>query len=87
VKVDDPYRGAALEGNHGAMIVNEFGITWRDVEQVFFSMLAYKDSFEEYLDMKQFYLCNHPVGGTHFITEGNRLMLQHMAKGSPCAKI
>ncbi len=37
--------------------------------------------------MKRFYPCDHPAEGMHFITEGNRLMLQHMAKGSPCAKI
>jgi hypothetical protein len=52
VKVDDQYRGTTLEGNCNTTIVDKFGITWHDVEQVFFSTLAYKDAFEEYLDMK-----------------------------------
>jgi hypothetical protein len=37
--------------------------------------------------MKRFYPTSHPAGGMHFFTEGDRLILQHMAKGSPCAKI
>jgi hypothetical protein len=47
VKEDDPYHGTALKGNHDTMIVDELGITWCDVEQVFFSASAYKDEFED----------------------------------------
>jgi hypothetical protein len=85
--LDEPFRGTAMEGNWDATVVNEFGITLCDMEQVFFSPMAYNDAFEEYLDMKRFYLTNHPAGGMHFTTEGNRLILQHMAQGSPCARL
>ncbi len=87
VKVDDPFSGTVLQGNRDAMIVAKFGITLRNMEEIFFSPTAYNDAFEEYLDMKCFYLTSHPAGGMHFFTEGEHLMLQHLANGLPCAKI
>ena len=57
------------------------------MKQVFFSPTAYNDAFEEYLDMKRFYPTSHPAGEMHFFTEGDRLILQHIAKGLLCAKI
>jgi hypothetical protein len=87
VKVDNPFSGTVLQGNCNAIIVTEFGITLRNMEQVFFSPTGYNDAFEEYLDMKRFYLTSHLAGGMYFFTEGDCLILQHMAKGLPCAKI
>ena len=87
VKVDDPFSGTVLQGNSDVMIVTKFGITLQNMEQVFFSWTAYNDAFEEYLDMKHFYPTSHPASGMHFFTEGDCLILQHMAKGLPCAKI
>jgi hypothetical protein len=85
--LDDPYTGTALAVNQDALVVDNYGILPRDVEQVCFSHSAYNDSFEEYLDMTKFYPSNYPAGGMHFIIEDNRLMLHNMAKGSPCAKL
>jgi hypothetical protein len=87
VTLDEPFRGTAMEDNWDVMEVNEFGITLRDMEQVFFSPTAYNDAFKEYPDMKCFYPTNHLAGGMHFTTEGNRLILQHMAQGYPCARL
>jgi hypothetical protein len=85
--LEDPYTGTALAVNQDALVVDNYGILPRDVEQVCFSHSAYNDSFKEYLDMTKFYPSNHPAGGMHFIIEDNRLMLHNMAKGSPCAKL
>jgi hypothetical protein len=87
VRVDDPFSGTLLQWNHDVMKVTKFGITLQDMEQVFFSPTAYNDAFKEYFDMKRFYPMSHPAGGMHFFTEGDHLILQHMAKGLPCAKI
>jgi hypothetical protein len=87
VTVDDPFSGTVFQCNRDAMIVTEFGITLQNMEQVFFSPTGYNDAFEEYLDMICFYPTSHPAGGMHFFTEGDRLILQHMAKELPCAKI
>ncbi len=69
--LDDPYTGMALAVNQDALMVDNYGILPRDVEQVCFSLSAYNDSFEEYLDMTKFYPSNHPAGGIHFIIEDN----------------
>jgi hypothetical protein len=69
------------------MIVTKLGTTLRNMEQVYFSLTVYNNAFEEYLDMKHFYLTSHPSGGMHFFTECDCLILQHMAKELPCAKI
>jgi hypothetical protein len=87
VTLDEPFRGTAMEGNWDATVVDEFGITLHEMEQVFFSPTAYNDAFEEYLDTKHFYRTNHLAGGMHFTREGNRLILQHMTQGSPCARL
>ncbi len=87
VMVDDPFSGTVLQCNHDVMIVTKFGITLQNMEQVFFSWTAYNDAFEEYLDMKHFYPTSHPASGMHFFTEGDCLILQHMAKGLLCTKI
>jgi hypothetical protein len=84
VTLDEPFCGTAMEGNWDATVINEFGI---NMEQVFFSPMAYNDAFKESLNMKRFYPTKHPAGGMHFTTEGNRLILQHMAQGSPCARL
>jgi hypothetical protein len=55
VKVDYPFSGTVLPGNRDAMIVTKFGITLRNMEQVFLSPTVYNDAFEEYLDMNLFY--------------------------------
>ncbi len=87
VTLDEPFRGTAMEGKWDTTAVNEFRITSCGMEQVFFSPTAYNDAFKEYLDMKCFYPTNHLAGGMHFTTKDNRLILQHMAQGSPCARL
>jgi hypothetical protein len=57
------------------MIVKKFGTTLHNMEQVFFSPTAYNNEFEQYLDIKSFYPMSHPVGGMHFFTEGDHLIL------------
>jgi hypothetical protein len=49
VKVDNPFSGTVLQSNRYTMLVTKFGITLRNMEQVFFSPTAYNSAFEEYL--------------------------------------
>jgi hypothetical protein len=58
-----------------------------DVEQVYFSPLAYANAFEEILDMTRYYATKFPVGGLRFPTIDNRLILDHTSPETPCTKI
>jgi hypothetical protein len=72
--------------NRDAAAVADYQIHLRDVAQIFMSPSAYNKVFEEYIDMKCFYPTNLPAGGMHFRTIGDRLILDSIAKGLPCAK-
>jgi hypothetical protein len=85
--VGDPFIGMSIRKHRDASVVSDYGIKAQELEQVFFLPTPYNDAFQKHLDMKRIYPTTLPSGGMHFITSADHLILQHIAKGSPCAKI
>jgi hypothetical protein len=82
-----PYHNTMIHFNSYAGVVTDYQIHLWDVAQIFRSLSAYNDAFEEYINMKCFYPTNLPAGGLQFRTIGDCLILGSIAKGSPCAKL
>ncbi len=80
-----PFIGTSIQKHHDASVVTDNEIKAQELEHVFFLPSPYNYAFEEHLDMKRFYPTTLPLGGMHFITSADRLILQHITKGSPCA--
>ena len=88
VKDADPYKGTAIGSpNTDAAVVDEYGITRRALEQVYMSPHPYHAAFEEDMSLVYFAKYDKPSGGMKFVTAGKRLILQHMEKSSPGARI
>ena len=69
-----------------ARIVDDFGITQDDMAQVYLSPCPYHAAFEEELDLRK-YSYKHPAAGLGLVTKDERLLLEHMVKGNPAARI
>ena len=84
----DPYAGTVLESrNRDGSTVDEYGITHRDVAQIYCSPSPYCDAFEEELNMRRFNSDNHPTAGFKFDIINGRLIVKHIEKSSPGARI
>jgi hypothetical protein len=83
----NPFIRTSIKKHRDASVVSDYGIKNQELEQVFFLPSPYNDAFEEHLDMKRFYPTTLPLGGLHFITSADHLILQHITKGSLCAKL
>jgi hypothetical protein len=75
--VDNPFIRTSIQKHQDASVVSDYGIKAQQLEQVFFLPSPYNDAFEEHLDMKCFYPTTLPLGGMHFITSTDCLILQH----------
>jgi len=79
----DPYAGTALQSNPGALAVNAYGITKKDITQIYVSSHPYCEAFEDELDLQRFHHYNKPTGGMKFKTVNGRLILEDTEQSSP----
>ena len=93
VKSQHPFHGTPLDSarqrsgvNPTWAVIDEYGITKRDIAQVYFSPHVYNDAFEVELSM-QFDTSRHPAGGMQFKTYNGRLTLGNMTPATVDAKI
>ncbi|EJK59937.1 hypothetical protein THAOC_19786 [Thalassiosira oceanica] len=88
-----PYQGTVLDPDRREtskrpawVEVDEYGISKRDIAQVYISPHPYRDSFEEELDLST-YNDNVPAGGMKFVTRNGRLTIGTMLPSTPAARI
>jgi len=78
----DPYEDTVL-ANPDAAAVDAYGISKRDITQIYVSSHPYCKAFEEELNLRRFHCYNKPTAGMIFNTENSRLILAEMEKSSP----
>ena len=83
----DPYAGTTLQSNPDALVVDEYGITKKDITQIYVSSHPYREAFEDEMDLRRFNNYNKPTGGMKFKLVNGRLILEHMEKSSPGNRI
>ena len=66
--------------------MNDFGISNRDIAQVYVLPHPYNNAFEEEMELKYFDT-NHPAGGLQFKTFNGQLTIGNMIAGTLAAKI
>ena len=54
-RVQDPYKGTAVDGSAELAAITAAGITLRDVSPVYFSPDSYHSAFEERLDIRRYH--------------------------------
>ena len=78
VSIPDPYKDTILESNKDAQAVDEFGISKRDIEQVYFSPHPYKAAFEDELDLRRYRPQHNATAGLTLEERHGRLILTNM---------
>ena len=86
-RICEPYAGTALQSNADGDVVEEYGITRRDMAQVYISPHPYDDAFEEELMLRDFDSDRHPTAGLKFVTYNGRLIVEHISPSTHGAKI
>ena len=86
-RICEPYAGTALQSNSDGDVVEEYGITRRDMAQVYISPHPYDDAFEEELMLRNFNSDVHPTAGFKFVTVTDRLIVEHISPSTHGAKI
>ena len=81
----NPHSGTAVAP--ASDIATSYGVTARDTWSVYFSPCPYADAFEEELPLRHFDTYKMPSAGFKFRVVNTRLILDHIVKGSPAAKI
>ena len=75
---------AIMPGNE---VADKYGISASDTWSVYFSPCPYADAFEEELNLNHFDKYKMPSAGFKFRVVNERLIMEHITKGSPAAKI
>lgn len=83
----DPYKHTVLARNISGQTVDEYDITHRCVKQIYVSPHPYNNAFEEEVSILKFDAFKKPTGGLKFVTDNGRLILSHIERSSPCARI
>lgn len=84
----DPYANTILETkNPDGTVVDDYGITRRDVVQVYISPHPYHNAFEEELGLRGFDSVTFPTAGFVFQNVNSRLIVRDIKKSTPAAKI
>jgi len=83
----DPYADTTLQSNPDALVVDKYGITKKDITQIYVSSHPYCEAFEDEMDLRCFYHYNKPTGGMKFKSVNGRLILEHMEPSSPGNRI
>ncbi len=73
--------------NTDASMVEHYGISHRDLEQVYFSTDCYSHSFEETFTYQGSATILHPTAGLILTEKDGRLFITDIAPSTPCAKI
>lgn len=73
--------------NTDASMVDHYGISHRDVEQVYFSPDCFSCAFEETFTYLNSATALHPTAGLIFSEHNGRLYITDIAPSTPCAKI
>ena len=73
--------------NTDATAVDYYGITGRDVEQVYFSPHHYGHAFEECFAYSGSPTSAHPTAGMNLRELDGRVFITDISLGTPCAKI
>ena len=73
--------------NPEAVFVDAYGITRRDIEQVYVSPHPYHAAFEEEITLRNFNSDDHPTAGFKFKVINERLIVEHISPGTHGAKI
>ena len=81
-----PYSGTALEPKDVSTI-EEYGISAKDIRQIYISPHAYNDAFEEELSLVTFNHGDHPTAGLELESRDGRLILLGMRPGAPSHRI
>ena len=86
---DDPYKGTVLDRHLSTAppVVDEYGISKRDLAQIYVSPHPYNQAFEEILELRRFNATKHSTAGLCLDEVDGRLILQEMAPGTPGHKI
>lgn len=84
----DPYADTVLATKSpDGTAVSNYGISRRDLAQVYISQHPYNASFEEQVNLKRFLNDNNPSAGMRFKIINDRLILETIDKSTPCARI
>ena len=73
--------------NPDASAVDHYGITTKDLEQVYFSPHHYGHAFEDSFTYMGSPTTTHPTAGMNLREHDGRVFITDMALGTPCAKI
>ena len=73
--------------NTDASVVDHYGITGRDLEQVYFSQHHYGHAFEECFAYSGSPTTIHPTAGMELRELNGRVIITDISIGTPCAKI
>ena len=88
VSQQDPYQGTILESkNESGMAVEQYDISRRDLEQVYFSPHPYEAAFEDTLNLRRLCTDRHPTAGMDLQVINGCLIVEGMRPSSPAAKI
>ena len=84
-----PYKNTALEPcvDNDVSVIEEYGISERDLRQIYISPHAYDDAFEEELNLATFNPGDHGTAGMEFELRDGQLILVNMKPGAPGHRI
>jgi hypothetical protein len=76
-------RGAQL---HVSALAAEYNVDSSCMDMIYMSPSPYHDAFDEILDIRKCDLSKHPTAGMSLLQQNGRLILAHMAPGTPAAR-
>ncbi len=72
---------------HASALAAEYNVDRTCMDMIYMSPSPYHDAFDEMLDIRKCDLSKHPTAGMSLLQQNGRLILAHMAPGTPAAKV